>query len=82
MSDLKIGGINSDIEKSSKVGVKGDAESFTKALLSNLEDFGKEEMALLDDKISGVAKGPSQIDLTGLTSESPEKFMRSHINFV
>jgi len=81
MAELKIERL-SPIEPTTKVAAKSDGESFTKTLLSNLEDFGREEKALLDDQMNTTAKGPSQIDLTGLSNDSPEKFMRSNINFV
>jgi hypothetical protein len=78
MAELKIERL-SPIEPTTKVAAKGDRESFTKALLSNLES---DDLALLNDKIEPKVQAPSRLDLTDLSSDSPEKFMRSNINFV
>jgi hypothetical protein len=40
------------------------------------------DLALLDDKIEGKVQSPSRLDLSGLSNDSPEKALRSNINFV
>jgi hypothetical protein len=80
MSELKIGGINQrELEKVGSTHAPGDAGAFTQSLLSQLEE---NDLALLDDKIEGKVQSPSRLDLSGLSNDSPEKALRSNINFV
>jgi hypothetical protein len=76
---MKIGGINQrELEKLGSAQGKGDADAFTRSLLSQLE-LGKGEKDLINDEmeqVAGNAQTPSRIDLTGLTNDA----MRNSIN--